>query len=124
MLAPPGVPTHGAQPIPPGVRIGDLVFSSAIGGEDPATRSIPPEPERQVAFAFRHMRTLVEAAGGTTADIAKVTVHLSDLAHRDLVNAEWLRMFPEADDRPVRHSVVADLRRGMVVQLEFIAVLA
>ena len=33
-------------------------------------------------------------------------------------------MFPDEDDRPARHTVRADLRRGMLVQLEFIAVIA
>jgi hypothetical protein len=31
-------------------------------------------------------------------------------------------MFLDADDRPARHTVRTDLRRGMLVQIEFIAV--
>ena len=54
--------------------------------------------------------------------MAKLTVFLSDDANRAHVNTEWLKMFPDADDRPARHTVRTDLRRGMLVQLEFIAV--
>ena len=122
VLEPAGVPKHKA-PIPAGVRIGDLVFSSAIGGHDPATGELPSEPERQVLFAFAHLRTLIESAGGTTGDIAKVTVYLKDMSHRELVNVEWLRLVPDEHDRPVRHALQADLAGGMLVQLEFIAAL-
>jgi len=122
VLEPPGFPKHRA-PIPAGVRIGDLVFSSAISGHDPATGALPDEPERQVAFAFAHLRALIENAGGTTGDIAKVTVYLKDMSHRELVNAERIRMFPDEHDRPVRHAIKTDLAGGMLVQLEFIAAL-
>ena len=54
--------------------------------------------------------------------MAKLTVFLSDDANRAHVNTEWLKMFPDPDDRPARHAVRTDLRRGMLVQLEFIAV--
>jgi 2-iminobutanoate/2-iminopropanoate deaminase len=118
-----GVPGIEHQnPIPQAVAIGGLVVSSAIFGEDPATGEIPDDPARQIALAFGHMRTLLEQAGTGPEAVAKVTVLLADDADRPLVNVEWLAMFPDADDRPARHTVRADLRRGMVVQLEFIAV--
>ena len=41
----PGI-SHAA-PIPMAVKMGNLLFSSAIMGEDPETHSLPPEPERQ-----------------------------------------------------------------------------
>ena len=46
-----------------------------------------------------------------------------DDAYRGDVNREWLSMFPDEDDRPARHIVRTDLRRGMLVQCEFVAVL-
>lgn len=122
VLEAPGVPRHGA-PIPAGVRIGNLVLSSAIGGHDPVTGKLPDEPAAQVANAFRHLKALIDSAGGSTDDIAKVTVYLKDMAHRELVNIEWLLMFPHEDDRPVRHAIKTDLAGGMAVQLEFIAAL-
>jgi 2-iminobutanoate/2-iminopropanoate deaminase len=67
------------------------------------------------------METLVRAGGGTTADIARVTVFVKDDSVRPHVNAAWLAMFPDADDRPARHTQVVDLQHGMVVQLEMLA---
>lgn len=118
----PGV-IHGQTPIPQGARLGQLVFSSAIAGVDPETGQIPPDPAAQVALVFQHVSTFMEQAGGTPDDIGKVTVYLKDESYRDLVNQEWVKMFPDPDSRPARHSNVADLRRGALVQLELIAVL-
>ena len=117
----PGI-SHAA-PIPMGVKMGNLLFSSAIMGEDPETHSLPPEPERQAELVFSNIRTLLNKAGGTPDNIARMTIFLKDLAYRDLVNEQWLKMFPNEDDRPARHALQVDLPRGMLIQVEIIAVL-
>lgn len=118
----PGLPRH-SNPIPAAVKIGNMVFSSPIGGQDPDTGTSHTEPEKQVEQAFLNMRRIIEAAGGTTDDIARVTVYLKDLQYRELVNKEWLKMFPDEHNRPARHSIKADLPGTAVLQLEMIAVL-
>ena len=117
----PGV-SHDA-PIPMGVRVGNLVVSSGIAGKDPQTGQLPPDPGRQVELMFQHVRTLMAAAGGSPADIARMTVYVKDIAYREQLNREWLRMFPDEDDRPSRHTLQWDLRGGMLVQCEILAVL-
>jgi 2-iminobutanoate/2-iminopropanoate deaminase len=114
---------HHQNPIPTAVRIGQFLFSSAIPGQDPATGQVPDDPERQVVLAVENTRRILEAGGATTADVAKMTVYLQDLSHRQWVNREWLKMFPDEHDRPVRHAVKSDLPGGMLIQLEIIAVL-
>ncbi len=121
VLEVPGV-THDA-PIPMGVRMGNLVVSSGIAGKDPETGELPADPERQVELMFQHVQTLMAAAGGSPADIARMTVWVKDMAYRDHVNREWLRMFPDEDDRPSRHTLRWDLRGGMLVQCEILALL-
>jgi enamine deaminase RidA (YjgF/YER057c/UK114 family) len=110
-------------PIPQAVEIGGFVYSSAVFGQDPATGELPDDPARQAALVFQHVRTLLEQAGGGPHAIAKMTIYVNDDAYRDDVNREWLSMFPDEDDRPARHIVRTDLRRGMLVQCEFVAVL-
>jgi 2-iminobutanoate/2-iminopropanoate deaminase len=112
-----------SNPIPLAVKIGSMVFSGGIMGQDPATGKVPSDPERQVALAFDNMQKIVEAAGGTTGDIAKVVVYLKDMQLRSLVNVEWLKMFPNADDRPVRHTLPSDSPTNPGLQLELTAVL-
>jgi 2-iminobutanoate/2-iminopropanoate deaminase len=121
VLEVPGV-SHDA-PIPMGVRMGNLVVSSGIAGKDPETGRLPPDPSRQVELMFQHVRTLMAAAGGSPADIARMTVYVKDIAYREQVNGEWLQMFPDEDDRPSRHTLQWDLRGGMLVQCEILALL-
>lgn len=118
----PGIPEH-PQPFPPAVRVGDMIFSSAIGGQNAETGETPEDPQAQIAQAFTNMRTIVEKGGGTTGDIGKVVVYLNDRKDRDMVNVEWTNMFPEESDCPVRHAITTELPGKRVIQLEFIAVI-
>jgi len=113
---------HGSTPIPAGTRVGNILFSSGIKGGDPLTGKLPAEAAEQVRFAFLNMDALLAAAGASPGDVGRVTVFLTNLALREHVNREWLVRFPDPRDRPSRHTLVEDLRGGMQIQLEFIAV--
>lgn len=112
-----------SQPFPAAVKVGNVVFSSAIGGDDPNTHELPPDKETQIANVFKTIRNIMREAGGSPANIGKVTVHLADRDDRKLVNPHWLAMFPDEDDRPVRHTAASTLPAGRYIQIEFIAVL-
>lgn len=118
-----GIPKH-PQPFPTAVRVGNMVFSSAIGGQDPATGALPEDPASQVRNAFGHVESIMAQAGGSLADIGKIVVYLRDKKDRALINDVWTSIFPDERDRPVRHTVTADLPSDLFVQLEFIGVLA
>ena len=47
-----GLPRH-QNPIPTAVKIGQMVFSSAITGQDPQSGSTPAEPERKCSWPSR-----------------------------------------------------------------------
>lgn len=117
----PGV-SHQA-PIPMGTKIGNLVFSSAISGYDPQTKALPADPDQQAEMLFRNVRTFMEKAGGTADDIIKMTVFLREERYRESINKEWLKMFPDKEDRPARHAIKADLRGEVLFQVEIVAVL-
>ena len=95
-------------PIPMGAVVGNMLFSSAIGGIDPATGQTPPTLEEQCVLAFANMKALVQNAGGTLDDIASVKVYMKDRSRRDAVNRPWLEMFPDAEARPARHAIQYD----------------
>jgi enamine deaminase RidA (YjgF/YER057c/UK114 family) len=118
-----GIPEH-PQPFSAALRIGDMIFTSAFGGQVAETGKSPDDPREQIAQAFTNMRAIVEKGGGRVDDIAKVTVYLKDRNDRDKVNAEWIKMFPDEDDRPVRHTVTTELPGNRVIQMEFVAVVA
>jgi len=98
-------------------------MSGGIAGIDPATGKVAPSLEAQCAFMFQHLKTIVEAAGGTTDDIIKLTVWMTDRAQREALNAEWLKMFPDEHARPARHTMAVALDGGMLIQCDFTAVL-
>ncbi|MGX9425173.1 MULTISPECIES: RidA family protein [Bradyrhizobium] len=112
-----------ANPIPNASRIGNLVMSGVILGRDPATGAMPESLEAQCANMFAHMKATVEAAGGSTDDIIKMTVWLKDRSQRGPVNAEWLKMFPDEHSRPARHALPMDMEGGALVQCDFTAVI-
>jgi 2-iminobutanoate/2-iminopropanoate deaminase len=118
-----GIPKH-PQPFPTAVRVGNMVFSSAIGGQDAATGALPEDPASQVRNAFGHVESIMAQAGGSLADIGKIVVYLRDKKDRALINDVWTSIFPDERDRPVRHTVTADLPPNLFVQLEFIGMLA
>lgn len=112
------------NPIPAAARVGNVVYASSLHGKDPATGEIAPTLDEQVKFMFQHLQTLIEAAGGTTDDIVKVTVWLADRSQRDAINREWIALFPDPDSRPARHTMQAELDGGQLVICDFVAVLS
>ena len=114
--------TH-ANPIPNACRIGNLVMSGVILGRD-ASGKMPESLDAQCANMFAHMKATVEAAGGTTDDIIKMTVWLKDRSQRGPVNVEWLKMFPDEHSRPARHTVASgDFSPPMQIQCDLVAVI-
>lgn len=111
------------NPIPNAARIGNLVMSGIINGVDPETGEVAEGMEAQCRFLFAHVRSIVEAAGGTTDDILKITVWMRDRSRREALNREWLTMFPDEASRPARHSLQADLEGRLEIQCDFVAVL-
>ncbi|MBI2988014.1 MAG: RidA family protein [Deltaproteobacteria bacterium] len=113
------------DPLPIGVKIGDMVYSSVIGGQDPETGKQIEGAERQIEQAFENMRTLVEQAGGTVANIAHVWVFLRERSDQPTMVKTWLKMFPQDGDRPARKTIMYDELKGRetLIQLQFTAVL-
>jgi 2-iminobutanoate/2-iminopropanoate deaminase len=119
-----GARARHENPIPNACRIGNIVVSSIIGGSNPGTRELPATLEQQVANVFAHIRHDVEAAGGSVDDIIKITFWVRDPAkQRAALNAEWVKMFPDAEARPARHTQQLPADSRALVQADFMAVL-
>lgn len=115
--------SHGTAPIPMGARVGNMIYSSGIMGKDPATDQLPPDVASQAKFAFQNMVSLLAAGGATPDHVAKMTVFIKDESARGPINEEWLKLYPDPHDRPARHTLTYDLRGGMLLQLEVVAVI-
>ena len=90
--------------IPVATRIGPLVVSSVIAPFDPGTRLVPDTIEAQIANIFTHVAAMLDAAGATWDDVAKMSFWLSEPEHRNALEAPWLERFPDETSRPSRHT--------------------
>lgn len=116
--------SHGGAPIPMGARVGNMIFSSGIAGKDPMTDTLPTDSAQQAKFAFQNMKALLAAGGASLDHLARMTVFIKDESVRAAINEEWVKCFPDPHDRPARHTLTYDLRGGMLLQLEIVAVVA
>jgi 2-iminobutanoate/2-iminopropanoate deaminase len=110
------------NPVPRTSRIGNIIMSSMIVGADPTTRKVPADLAEQTRNLFFHIKELVEGAGGATEDIIKIDLWMTDRNAREALDAEWVKMFPDQDSRPARHTQQAELDRGQLIKCTFIAV--
>ena len=116
----PGV--HHHAPIPMAAMVGNILYSSAIMGMDPATGEVPPHEGRQVELVFQHVRTVLEQAGLGPSDVVYCGVLVVHDEVKEPVNRSWEEMFPNANDRPARHTTVMPLPSGLAVQMQIVAV--
>lgn len=110
---------HGALPIPAASRVGPLVMTGGVHGMDPVTGALPDDLRQQTRQMFDNLARIMTAAGGSTDDIARMTVFVKVPDARAAVNEEWLRMFPDPASRPSRHTQVNEtLPANMLVQCD------
>ncbi|MGE8685722.1 MAG: RidA family protein [Achromobacter sp.] len=122
IIPPTGLLPH--RPYSPAVLVDRLLFVSGHTGSDPVTRAFSDDITEQTELALRNIRSVVEAAGGSMADVAKTTVFMTDMeADFQAMNAVFKRVFP--DRPPARSTVgVAHLARpGLKVEIEAVAVI-
>ena len=60
------------------LKVGGIAYLAGQTGQDPATNQVPADGYAQAQNIFRKLIALVEAAGGTAADIVKLTVFVTD----------------------------------------------
>lgn len=105
------------------VRAGDTVYLSGQIGLDPATMQMVEGIEAQIHRVFQNLKAVAEASGGSLADVVKLNVFLTDLAHFPKVNEIMSGYFREP--YPARAAVgVAALPRGALVEADAVMVLA
>ena len=105
------------------VRVGNTVYVSGQIPLDPATgQLLSGDIEAEIRRVFDNLAAIAVAAGGSLANVVKLTVFLTDLAHFGKVNAIMASCFSEP--YPARAAVgVAALPRGARVEMECILAL-
>lgn len=96
--------SHGANPIPAASRVGNIVMTGGVSGQDPATGKVPEDQIAQIALAFANLEKILKAAGASMDDVVKVEVTTkSPSTMREAINVQWLKYFPDEHSRPARH---------------------
>jgi reactive intermediate/imine deaminase len=100
------------------IRAGNTVYLSGQIPLDPATSElVTGDMEAQVRRVFDNLKAVATAAGGDLAQVAKLNVYLTDLAHFALVNRVMAEYF--SAPYPARAAVgVAALPRGAAVEMD------
>ena len=117
--------THDA-PAPGGhysqaVRAENVLYVAGSGPFDPRTHEIVPGGiAEQTRRTLDNIAAVVEAAGGSLADIVKVTVYLKEMAQFREMDAAYKSYFPT--DPPARTTVQAELfGAGRLIVIDAIA---
>lgn len=99
-----------------------MVYSGSILGADAGGR-FPADLAAQCRLMFDQVARIIGAAGGTPADIIKMTVWMRDRSLREALNTPWLELFPDEASWPARHTIQAPLDGAKLVECDFVAVL-
>jgi reactive intermediate/imine deaminase len=102
------------------VRCGNTVYVSGQIPLDPATGNlVSGDIDAEIRRSFDNLAAIAAAAGGSLADVVKLSVFLTDLAHFPRVNEIMATYF--TPPYPARAAVgVAALPKGARVEMECI----
>ena len=105
------------------VRVGNLLFVSGCAPVDGTGALVGgDDAQAQTRQVLSNMRTILAAAGASFADVAKVTVYLTDIADRPAVNVVRKEFFGAARPASTLIEVSALAIDGMKVEIEAVAV--
>jgi reactive intermediate/imine deaminase len=99
-------------------RAGNLVFvSEQVAFEE--GKLVSGDIEAQTRQVMQNIKTVLQEAGCTLADVVKTTVWLADTRDFGLFNKTYAEFFPE--NAPARSTVRADLMIDAKIELGIIA---
>jgi 2-iminobutanoate/2-iminopropanoate deaminase len=103
------------------IRAGDFVFVSGQIPLDPASGApVDGDVRVQAERVLRNLQAVLQAAGGTCADVVKTTVYLADLSDFGAMNEVYATFFTSA--APARATVqVSRLPRNVRVEIDAVA---
>ncbi|MGD0221588.1 MAG: RidA family protein [Terriglobia bacterium] len=117
----PGEPLTPASLFSPATQLGNLLFLSGSGAQDPKTHQVVEGPiGNQVKQCLENLKTVLEAAGSSMDKVLKCTVFLTDITSFQAMNEVYHSYFPA--NPPARTTIAAkDLPGGSPVEIECIA---
>jgi 2-iminobutanoate/2-iminopropanoate deaminase len=113
-------PTKSSLPV--GARIGGVVVLPSLGPLDPATgKIVGDDMESQLRAIMQNMDRVLEAAGCTKRDVARVTTFMRQTSDRTALNKLYREWYPNEDERPPNKYLPAALPERIHVLAQIIA---
>lgn len=101
------------------VKVGDLLFVSGQAAVDFKTSTfVLGTIEEETVRTLDNIKAIIEAAGATTNDIVKCTVHLANIDDFDRYNAVYSSYF--TGTKPARTTVQSVLAENIKVEIDAI----
>ena len=100
------------------VRVGNTVYlSGQLGFDVNANRLVLDSFEAQTEQAFKNLKSMAEASGGTVDNIAKMTIFITDFKNFPTVNKVMEKYFSRP--YPARSTIgVSSLPLGVDIEIE------
>ena len=104
-------------------QVGNILFTSGLTPRDPGTGEIVEgDISVQARVVVGNLDRVLEAAGASITNVAKVTVYLTDIKDAGGMNNIYKNYFGEF--RPARTTVeISSLTPGMLIEIEAIVAL-
>jgi len=102
-----------------GIAAAGLVFTAGQGAHDPVTGELPDGIEAQTRRTLENVDAILRAGGASLASALKLTVYLADRQDYAAMNAAYDDCMPDVP--AVRTTVQAGLGRGMLIEIDAIA---
>ena len=105
------------------IRTESMIYTAGQIGLDPATGElVAGGVEEQTRQVLLNIKSVVEAAGSTLANVVKTTVFLKDMNDFSKMNPIYAEFFGE--NPPARSTIaVAGLPKGGLVEIEVVALI-
>lgn len=106
----------------PGMLTHDRLFVSTMPGSNPANGTVPEDPALQVNLALERLKSVVEAAGLTLANMVFVNPYLTAEVPMKIMNTQYAQRF-EFGNTPARATIeVSSLPEGAHIAFTGVAV--
>lgn len=100
------------------LKVGNQLFLSGMIATDPTADAYD-----QSISCLEKIKALIEAADGKMSDIVKITVFLTDIAHRGEFSKARSLFFPGRKPCSTMVGISALAKPGLVVEVEAVAIL-
>lgn len=111
---------HGPYAL--GIKMGNTIFTTQIG-TDITGEMVEGGMKEQTKATMENAKAVLEAAGASMADVAKVTIYISDINLIPEMNEVYKTYFSEGDYPARCCTQCVKMVDGCLVEMEFTAVL-